>query len=187
MTEDELISAIQTRIVNPGLRTDEKADQATPLCAPATIEALEAAQAELGLVLPPFLRRLYLEIANGGYGPGSGMLGIQRGYVDIDGMSLVGRYTEFRSYGWPRELLPLWDWGGGAWICVDASSDDERIVTHDASGPTPTKFTLRSWLESWVAGVNLWDEVYEMDTATIINPFTRKPMTVKRRVRAKGQ
>lgn len=41
-----------------------------PLPARASAEALDAAEASMGVALPPLLRRLYAEIANGGFGPG---------------------------------------------------------------------------------------------------------------------
>jgi len=35
-------------------------------------------------------------------------------------------------------------------------------------------------------GTDLHGEIYELGEATIINPFTRKPMVVRRREKAKG-
>src|SRR5262245_23166208 len=49
-----------------------------PLPAPASEAALDAAEARLGTPLPASLRRLYAEIANGGFGPGGGLLPIER-------------------------------------------------------------------------------------------------------------
>jgi hypothetical protein len=78
-------------------------------------------------------------------------------------------------------------WGDAIWSCVDGDSPEGTIVTHDdASGPTRTAFKIRSWLQSWVAGVDMWREIYEDHEATIINPFTKKPIVTKVRGRAKG-
>src|SRR5216683_6367148 len=41
---------------------------------PATGEELAHAEAQLGFELPSFLRRLYLEVGNGSFGPGYGLL-----------------------------------------------------------------------------------------------------------------
>ena len=82
--------------------------------------------------------------------------------------------------------MPLWDWGGGSLSCVDALSSDERIVTHDESGPVVTRFTLLSWLDAWVNGVDLWREIYEMESGVMTNPFTHAPVVVMLRGRAKG-
>src|SRR5258708_13239995 len=40
---------------------------------PVTGEDLAQAEAQLGFGLPSFLRRLYLEVGNGGFGPGYGL------------------------------------------------------------------------------------------------------------------
>jgi len=131
----------------------------------------------------PFLRRLYLEVANGGFGPGYGLLSLEDNRE-----SLAWVYQEFRAGGWPEGLLPLWDWGCAAWSCLDGDSHAGLIVTHDdVEGPTETSFTIRSWLGAWVNGVDLWREIYEDKPATIINPFTKKPMTTTVRGRAKGK
>lgn len=47
---------------------------------PATNEELQATEVELGFSLPPLLRSLYSQVANGGFGPGSGLRGVLSGY-----------------------------------------------------------------------------------------------------------
>ncbi len=37
---------------------------------PLTISEIQDVERRLGFLLPPFLRRLYSEVANGGFGPG---------------------------------------------------------------------------------------------------------------------
>jgi hypothetical protein len=44
-----------------------------PALAAATAEMIEEAEAVTGFRLPPLLRRLYLEVGNGGFGPGTGI------------------------------------------------------------------------------------------------------------------
>jgi hypothetical protein len=52
----------------------------------ATQAAVSEAEEIIGLPLPRLLRRLYLEVANGGFGPRSGILGVRGGIrVDDDG------------------------------------------------------------------------------------------------------
>ena len=50
--------------------------------APATTEVVERFEAELGHPLPSVLRRLWLEVANGGFGPAYAVLGVDRGQTD---------------------------------------------------------------------------------------------------------
>jgi hypothetical protein len=47
---------------------------------PASEERLRATEARLGCCLPPLLRALYANIANGGFGPGLGLRGALEGY-----------------------------------------------------------------------------------------------------------
>lgn len=48
--------------------------------APATEEQLRESEQTLGYALPPLLRLLYLQIANGGFGPGYGLFGVSGGF-----------------------------------------------------------------------------------------------------------
>lgn len=61
MTDDELVEAIRAI---PGLLP------------PASPEAVDEVEQVIGHSLPPLLRRLYLEAANGGFGPRTGVLGV---------------------------------------------------------------------------------------------------------------
>ena len=126
-----------------------------------------------------------MEVANGGFGPGYGLLSLTSPNVGSDQRSLS---AEVHEDGWPTWLLPLWNWGDATWSCMDAASADGTIVTHDdVDGPTVTDFTIRSWLEAWAKGVDMWKEMYEDRDATIINPFTKKPVHTKVRGVAKGK
>ncbi|MGP3921266.1 SMI1/KNR4 family protein [Nonomuraea sp. 10N515B] len=66
MTEDEIFEAILSA---PG-----------PNVLPAaSSEAVAETEEAIGYPLPPLLRRLYLEVGNGGFGPRGGIIGV-RGY-----------------------------------------------------------------------------------------------------------
>ena len=186
MNEEDLIACVRARIVDPKSRIDSRTTGTPRLYGVATPEALDAAAAEMGVPLPALLRRLYSEVENGGFGPATGLIGVSGGHTNIDGESLNAAYTKLRVQGWPEGILPLCDWGDGAWACVDARTSDQRIVTMDESGPTQTNFTLRSWLEAWVSGADLLPETFEIEDGILTNPFTQKPMAVKRRGRARG-
>lgn len=49
---------------------------------PTTMMIVEAAEKTLGFSLPPLLRDLYTQVANGGFGPGYGIFGLDGGYAD---------------------------------------------------------------------------------------------------------
>jgi hypothetical protein len=187
MTDAQLLDAIRTRIADPASHVDARTTQRLQVYAPASDAALAKAERALGFALPPLLRALYSEIANGGFGPGYGLVGVEGGYTD-DGKTIVDLYNEIRSYGWPERLLLLWNWGCAVWSCLDAKSPEGSIITQsEGSVLMETPYTLHSWLEAWVTGANLWDELFETELATVINPFTKRPAQTKRTVRAKGK
>jgi SMI1-KNR4 cell-wall len=185
MTESELIAALRLRILTASLRVDKGWDEPS-LFEPATKAAIAEAETKIGLAFPPLLSRLYCEVANGGFGPAGGMLGLERGHADSEGMTLVEAYKALREAGLPQPLLPLWDWGSPAWSCLDTRSAEGRIVTQDADGSTLTTFDLHSWLDSWLRGVNVFEKIYEVKPMLITNPFTGKPVETKRQGRAIG-
>ena len=63
MTDDELLAKIAARVAASGAE----------LPPPASLELVRAAERELGFALPSFYVRLLTEVANGGFGPGSGV------------------------------------------------------------------------------------------------------------------
>jgi hypothetical protein len=134
------------------------ADNTTPLPPPAPAATLDAAERVLGFPLPAGLRRLYAEVADGGFGPGEGLLPLA---------GLVAQYNELRSPGmmpsgreWPSGLLPLVSMDPG-WDCVEAASG--RIVAWDPEGlgerSSEDRFrrsfsvahpTVEAWLAAWL-------------------------------------
>ena len=108
-----------------------------PLPAPASEAQLAAAERRLGFDLPPLQRRLYGEVANGGFGPGSGILGIAGGWATDRRQTVEDLYEEMLEavqenprWVWPRGLLPIVD-RSGAYTCVDASAAPYRLVEFD--------------------------------------------------------
>jgi hypothetical protein len=107
-----------------------------PLPSPASEEHLSAAERRLGFAIPPLLRRLYAEVANGGFGPGGGILGIAGGWATDRRLTVEDLYGEMleavqenRRWVWPTGLLPIVDLSG-AYTCVD-STDPHRVVEFD--------------------------------------------------------
>ncbi|HZS77994.1 MAG TPA: SMI1/KNR4 family protein [Ktedonobacteraceae bacterium] len=61
-------------------------------CLPATPQQLAAAEKELGFALPATLRALYIELANGGFGPGYGLRGV------VGGLPVHGTITDMYPF-----------------------------------------------------------------------------------------
>lgn len=139
-----------------------ESDMTTPAPAGSLRKAseadLSAAEAALGVAFPPFLARLYLEIADGGFGPGGGLL-------SLDGV--VRETRELRSGAqlargrtWPPSYLPLVHLDPG-WTCVDVSTgavvdwDPEDMTERMSEERFRTTFSERSpsvnaWLAKWL-------------------------------------
>jgi hypothetical protein len=70
---------------------------------PASEEQLRATETALGFLLPPVLRALYIEVANGGFGPCGGIQGALGGYgsrADELAMTIVDDYQWHRQIGY---------------------------------------------------------------------------------------
>ncbi len=129
------------------------------LPAPAAAAAVQALEAEAGGRLPDALRRAYLEIADGGFGPGAGLLPIAE---------VAEIYRAYRSASpgprgstWPEGVLPIVDRNPG-YDCVDVGSgrildwnpEDLRERSNDATWRrsfTPVADDPAAWLDAWVA------------------------------------
>ena len=184
MTEDALTIAIKDRISDPQLRIEMKTIGTPPIFGPASAAAINAAEAATGLRMPPLLKRLYHEVANGGFGPGAGFLGVESGYTN-DGHTLTSFNVERQQEGWPGGILILCDMGCGEWICADGHGSDQVLITH-ALGITRPHFTLSTLLERWVNGADMSAELFEEHEYTVTDPITRKAYTLRGRGPAKG-
>ena len=115
MNDDEIIAAVRA---GSGI-----------LPAPASPAAVAEAEQIIGYPLPTLLRRLYLEVANGEFGPGENVLGIQGARGDRQWTDIIDVYQAFGSNPDdppPPCLVWLHDWGCAIWSLVDC---------RDPSGP----------------------------------------------------
>lgn len=141
--------------------------KAAPLPPPATAAALERAERAIGQAFPPLLRRAYLEIADGGFGPGFGLHSLKaaaRTYEDLRDETPGPPGTS-----WPEALVPIVG-DEAAYECVDLSTgaivayDGEELLEHwDPDQPDAAAAergwkacfstrapTVEAWLEKWV-------------------------------------
>jgi hypothetical protein len=77
------------------------------------------------------------------------------------------------------QVVPLCDWGDGAWSCVD--EDTGHVLTLDEAGLTDAGMSLHDWMSDWVNGVSLAEKLFTFEERSGINPFTKRPMTAKLR------
>jgi hypothetical protein len=195
---DSLIEQLRRRARDPTRATDE-ADQYQQACPPPLDgRSIIRAEEALGFALFPLLRDAYRCVGNGGFGPGYGLLPLVL-HEDPNGdESAVNLYTAFRStdpedpaWIWPAQLLPFCDWGCAIRSCVDCASKTGTIVTFDpnvrgigepiSNALALSHASLADWFLDWLAGVRIWDLMFEPDVArakTLVNPFTKQPLDV---------
>lgn len=135
-----------------------------PPLTPASPAAVQEAEDLLGHRLPLLLRRLYLEIGNGGFGPGYGILGLRGGHGDDYRHTAVDLYRQARSGAWgsmPAGLFPICYWGCAIYSFVDCGDREGRMWGWDPNGAPqddigkalfPQSMTVREWLARWVHG-----------------------------------
>jgi hypothetical protein len=121
---------------------------------PASAEAILATEAACGVALPRLLARLYREVANGGFGPAYGLLGVADGHRDDRGRT-IWRW----DHDGPAALLAICHWGCGIYSLVDASDRGARMWGYDPNpGPAddralyPQPYGLATWLARWLEG-----------------------------------
>lgn len=177
--EDVIVEAVRARALDPMTRSDAHVQGALP--PPATLEQIEIAEARLGFALHSLHRRLLLEIADGGFGPGAGVIGVHHS-LDPHAMPLV----ELRAaLCLPDDVVPVCDWGCGVWSGVGSRSG--RVITVHEGGLTDIEERFASWLSRWSRGEQLADTMFDPgEERTFISPFTGQPMVVRGQGPARG-
>jgi hypothetical protein len=173
-SEQNLIQRLQERNADRGGATGGHLRPKKPI-PPAAAKDLQAAERALGFTLPELVRAMYLQVANGGFGPEYGIVGIKGGFK-LDKHSLESCYEgmleleeENSEWRWPKGLLPLANYGCGMWACVDCDDKKLRMILWDPNILDPDlegseaqlnwanafwdkKRSLAVWLEGWLEG-----------------------------------
>ena len=131
----------------------------------ATSADVAAAEQALGVSYPAFLSRLYVEVADGGFGPGTGLISLAE---------LVRETRELRrgdvlprNRSWPESLIPIVERDPG-WYCVDVSTgavvewDPEDLLERSSEDRFRRSFTdvaptLEAWLAKWLRKMDAKD------------------------------
>lgn len=134
-----------------------------PVLPVAPVTAVDEAERIISHRLPLLLRRLYLEVGNGGFGPGYGILGLRGGHRDDIHRGALDLYPSAlnrSSEHWPvlpGNLLPICSWGCGIYSFIDCSQPQGQIWGWDPNpGPADERalykqpYTLGEWLDRWV-------------------------------------
>lgn len=130
-----------------------------PPLVPASPSTVAAAERSMGARFPTLLRRLYLEIGNGGFGPGYGILGLEGGFTLGAAQNAVDSAAHYRDAApGSGPLLPICEWGCAIVSLVELDTTDGRIWGDDPNCAPPGFSTycqeigLVEWLARWVDG-----------------------------------
>jgi hypothetical protein len=150
---------------------------------------IEKAEMALGFKIPELLAKCYVDIGNGGFGPGYGLIGVAGG-AESDFGDVVGTYRQLRmdyekeSNVWPLQLLPICDWGCNELSCVNC--DDRIFEMHlFREGEIVRQgYGIVEFFERWISDA----EVKAVDPSAavscdIVNPFTGRPARVNGRIK----
>ncbi|MFE1293361.1 SMI1/KNR4 family protein [Streptomyces sp. NPDC058731] len=155
MTDEELIAVI---------RTQTPAGHLTPVATPSVVAAVEA---EVGHPMPPFLRRLYTEVSDGGFGIDGWECASLSPHPDHDFCDAEDILELYRGFTTPTDdpddetvppgVVPLMDRGCAMWTLVDFRTPDGRVWVWDGNECCrrllPTTFTsVREYFAEGVAG-----------------------------------
>ena len=167
MPEEELVARIKERAEDPKRRAgivqkfpDLLARPGQPLPPAASRKAVKDAETLMGFPLPAFLKRLWTEVGNGGFGPGYGLFEVDVAPASDLNMSIPTVYLQSiadESYSWPRKLVLICEWGCAYYSAIDCSTSDGEIV--NLLGESELKRTGSSfaqWMQDWVDDVDLW-------------------------------
>lgn len=178
---DELIIRLQERIRrSPAVEMDAFCVRGTESGAilgpkrpnpPLRQESLEELEHEFGFRFPTLVRRLYTEVADGGYGPSWGINRLrQPPNVPIDPaysemMSIESWYRRDRIHWqggqppeyWPHPFIRFCESGCNIFIGVDCSSDQGTVVMYDPNLSqderdclVPVADSVAQWLSNWL-------------------------------------
>ncbi|HEY9370870.1 SMI1/KNR4 family protein [Streptomyces sp.] len=148
-----------------------------PLFPPVTPAELADAERRLGRRLPDLLRRVYTEVADGGFGPDSGLASLTEGHRAPGHLSdwpcTVGIYERNRTTGVPASWLHLAYGGCTMEWHLALTAADIPVLLYDADGWDPSggedphdglrhaTASLRRWLWTWANGGNVWAEALD--------------------------
>jgi hypothetical protein len=159
MTHPQLVQRIKERVKDPKLVTSMSQTNPSTIYPRASLDDVTEAEERLGFRLPALLTRLYLEVGNGGFGPGNGLYGVEDGLTDdMCGLPLPDLYLAYiddPAEGWPERLVPVCDWGCNSFSAIDCSKPEgEMVFFADGRERIDEGITFAQWMEDWVNGVD---------------------------------
>jgi hypothetical protein len=143
---------------------------------PLPLPAIRDAETILGFTLTPVLERVFGEVANGGFGPSYGLLGLRGGMKNEDGDDAVALYKRYQQpdpedpqWKWPDGLLPLGHLGCAMYLCIDCTKAEGPVVWFEpnphnlgeawTNSFVPIADSTEAWLFAWMDGEDLFGKL----------------------------
>ena len=153
----------------------------------ASRNLIESAETVFGFSLPPLLRECYLEIGNGGFGPGLGLIGVEGGYASDFG-DIVARTdnsgpTIAKQAAYGGETCSRFASGDAIYSLASGAIRPSQIHTLADFNLWPQDYSLDGFFEMWMSGIDILSHNHtpgEVDVE-FINPFTGRKETLKKR------
>ncbi len=114
-------------------RDTAKSRKVAVLPPPATAAEIAKTEDRLGFPLPHLLMEIYTQVANGGFGPGEGFIGVSSTRMAAEA-DLVKQYKNCLrrdGLGWPVPLLPAVYCGCDVFFCIDCGDIKNRVIMFD--------------------------------------------------------
>ncbi|TSD87110.1 SMI1/KNR4 family protein [Mycobacterium sp. KBS0706] len=188
--DDLVLAAIRRRIAAKIPDLDRSAPARLQ---PADPHDVADDERQLGFPLPPLLKRIYSELANGGFGPGYGLIGLTNGIPDDTGKTGPAIYRMFRDgdpedprWTWPEGLLPICHWGCAILSCIDCADPNFRMRIFDPNEHRDEDWadaffeespSFEEWIGAWASGVDLWTLMYGEEGHITRLLAARKPIS----------
>jgi hypothetical protein len=165
--DTEILAKVARRAADPERRIDGEPlyDLPSPLDDPGFLVALED---ELGFALPGLLKALFLQVGDGGFGPGYGLFGARSGHylsdepftlAELYRGALYARRLDGTPRGWREGMLPICEWGCDFRGCIDCTDEDYPVFLSESDARPvafhPQHLSFRDWIEAWADGVDV--------------------------------
>jgi SMI1 / KNR4 family (SUKH-1) len=134
---------------------------------PATFEEVQEFEQQSGLKLPEVLQRVYLEVGNGGFGPGDGLMRLKSGKNDPIHWEALDAYLCFIDKNliegerkWSQYFLPICSGGCDCLGIVDVRDERVGFVQYELLENLELlenivewkALSLKNWFEAWMNG-----------------------------------
>jgi hypothetical protein len=134
---------------------------------PVSEQAMMNAEARLSFALPPLVRALYTQVADGGYGPGYGVIQLAGNPYTLVESRVRMEMETAPQWMWPEGLVELVHWGCHYFSGIDCLHPSCPVFFYDhdlAVGDAklsdclfPEAASLVEWFSAWLDGANLWE------------------------------